>query len=155
MTHKERAHGHASILPGTSASMGEDGGWSELLQKGLHLGWPQRSEGIQLPFPPCLGLLASCSAPVCVPGRKRPAHLRTTSLPQKRTYSPRPTEWEMHWPDTSRQRGRDGLTCEWTGRPRPRLSETTRVMTVLRTVARNVLTPKTRAQSSLEREDAI
>lgn len=30
-----------------------------------------------------------------------------------------------------------------------------KVMMVLRMVARNVLTPKTRAQSSLEREDAI
>lgn len=48
-----------------------------------------------------------------------------------------------------------GLTCVWTGRPRPRLSETTRVTVVLRMVARNVLTPKTRAHSSLEREDAI
>ena len=37
---------------------------------------------------------------------------------------------------------------KWTGRPRPRLSETMRVMTVLRTVARNVLMPKTRARSS-------
>lgn len=40
------------------------------------------------------------------------------------------------------------LTWEQTGRPRPRLSETMRVMTVLRTVARNVLMPKTRARSS-------
>lgn len=54
--------------------------------------------------------------------------------------------WKL--PDT-------GLTCECTWRPRPRLSETTKVMAVLSTVAKNVLTPKTRAQSSLEREDAI
>lgn len=48
-----------------------------------------------------------------------------------------------------------GLTCTRTWRPRPRLSETMKVMMVLRMVARNVLIPKTRAQSSLEREDAI
>lgn len=48
-----------------------------------------------------------------------------------------------------------GLTWRQTSRPQPRLSETMRVMMVLRTVARNVLIPKTRAQSSLEREDAI
>lgn len=56
-----------------------------------------------------------------------------------------------------RSRGRPdpGLTCKRTGSPRPRLSETTSVMAVLRTVARNVLTPKTKAQSSFEREDAI
>lgn len=57
----------------------------------------------------------------------------------------------------ARSRGRPdpGLTCKRTGSPRPRLSETTSVMAVLRTVARNVLTPKTKAQSSFEREDAI
>lgn len=35
------------------------------------------------------------------------------------------------------------------------MSETTSVMTVFSTVARNVLIPKTKAQSSLDREDAI
>lgn len=42
-----------------------------------------------------------------------------------------------------------------TERPKPLLSATMMVMTVFSTVLKNVLTPKTRAQSSLDKEVAI
>lgn len=118
-------------------------------------------------FPPCLGPLTSCSCsnslgPVCPAGDTRPCACSPPSIDlwsgahggnnaASWVNTRRPLPLAPHESSLPTQ----GLTWELTGRPRPLLSETMRVMMVLRTVARNVLIPKTRAQSSLEREVAI
>lgn len=65
--------------------------------------------------------------------------------------------WSFPSLQNSRYWGRiwKSCTCDSTGKPNPRLSAIMRVMMDLKMVPRNVLTPNTRAHSSLVSEDAI
>lgn len=140
-------------------------GEASLVIRGTQTKTTRHHRGFLAPCPPTLpALLGPIASSPVLSG----SHVSSWRRPAPPCVSPAlagSVVWAPHKGGTAgqvgtgrpRSRGRPdpGLTCKRTGSPRPRLSETTSVMAVLRTVARNVLTPKTKAQSSFEREDAI